>query len=169
MNLDEMVGKKQAPLGLGGDRPLTCIPTPPEGPGPQDPTAITFVIGKFREYYDLKKSLKAKLEETQKLLDQWEEALLERFAEEGVQSMKTDMGTFYTRTDTFCSYDKDRELETFSWLREHGEGSLIKETINSKTLAGWVKEVIESGAPWVVDLPDFFTITQKPRVGVRSK
>jgi hypothetical protein len=140
---------------------LEAVLTPPG----EEPTAIIFVISKFKEAYDLKKLLKSKLEETQKSLDSWEEALLEKFNEEGVEKITTGQGTFYTREDTYASYDHDREPETFAWLREEGEGSIIKETINARTLAAWVKERKENEA----EIPDFFSVTLKRKIGVRSK
>lgn len=126
---------------------------------------LSFLIQKFFEFYSLKKLLIQKLEETQGLLDQWESALLERFTEEGVQSMKTGMGTFYQRETFRVSYDKDREPETFTWLRENDSGGIIKETINSLTLAAWAREKREQGE----DLPDFFNIVLQRKIGVRSK
>lgn len=167
MNLDEMVGKKEVPATINPGPLLTAnefleaVLTPPG----EESTAITFVIQKFKSLYDMKKLLKAKLEETQALLDQWESAVLERFNEEGVESMKTGMGTFFIRTETYCSFDHEREMETFSWLRENESGSIIKETINARTLAAWAKEQREQE----IELPDFFNVTEKRKIGVRSK
>ena len=122
------------------------------------------LVEKFKDLWDKKRHLKAELEETQKLLDQWEEILIEKFTEEGIQNMKTGLGTFYLREDFYCSYDHAREGEAFSWLREEGEGALIKETINSKTLAAWAREKKDQE----IELPSFFNITIKPKIGVRG-
>ena len=122
------------------------------------------LVEKFKDLWDKKRHLKAELEETQKLLDQWEEILIEKFTEEGIQNMKTGLGTFYLREDFYCSYDHAREGEAFSWLREEGEGALIKETINSKTLAAWAREKKDQDQ----ELPDFFNVTIKPKIGVRG-
>jgi hypothetical protein len=126
---------------------------------------MQLIIKKFKDLYDKKRKLKSELEETQKSLDQWEIALLEKFNEEGVQNIKTDLGMFFQREDFFASYDHDREQETFAWLRDTGNESLIKQTVNSKTLAAWAKEAIDQG----VELPEFFNVNTKKRIGVRTK
>jgi hypothetical protein len=140
-----------------------------EAPCPQGGTVeevnLNFILTKFKELYDLKKTLKAKIEETQVQLDQWEQTLIDKFTEEGLQNVKSGIGTFYIREDYFASYDRSRETEVFSFMREEGEGDLIRETINSRTLASWAKEKEEEG----YELPDFFNITRKPRIGVRAK
>jgi hypothetical protein len=127
--------------------------------------SITFLTKKFKEFYDLEKSYKNQMDDARKTKEQWEEALLEKMTEEEVQNIKTADGLFYSREDFFASYDKDREVETFVWLREEGDGGLIKETINARTLASWAKEKKEQ----CIELPNFFNTTIKRRIGVRSK
>ena len=125
---------------------------------------IVFLTKKFKEFYDLEKEHKAKMEDAKKLKESWEEALLAKMLEEEVQNIRTADGMFYSREDVFANYDHARESEVFDWLHENGSETLIKETINARTLTAWVKEQQEQGT----DLPDFFTIVSKRRIGMRS-
>jgi hypothetical protein len=126
---------------------------------------LVFLTKKFKEYYELEKSYKAKAEEARLLKEQWEEALLAKMLEEEVQNIKTADGMFYSREDVFANYDHARESEVFDWLHETGNETLIKETINARTLTAWTKEQMEMGT----ELPEFFNIVTKRRVGVRAK
>jgi hypothetical protein len=105
------------------------------------------------------------MEESRKSKEQWEEALLDKMMEEAVQHIKTAEGLFYAREDLYASYDKEREEEAFAWLRAEGEGSLIRETINARTLASWARDKKEQE----MELPEFFKTTIKRRIGVLSK
>lgn len=57
--------------------------------------------------------------------------------------------SFSIRTNTSASMiDKER---AFEWLREHGHGDLVQETVNSGTLASFARSLqIDEG----IDLPD---------------
>jgi hypothetical protein len=125
---------------------------------------IVFLTKKFKEFYDLERDHKARMEEARELKEQWEEALLSKMLEEEVQNIKTGDGMFYSREDTFANYDHARESEVFDWLHETGNETLIRETINARTLTAWVKEQQEQGT----DLPDFFNIATKRRIGLRK-
>jgi hypothetical protein len=125
---------------------------------------IVFLTKKFKEFYDLERELKTTMEEVRKLKESWEEALLAKMLEEEVQNIKTGDGMFYSREDVFANYDHAREEAVFNWLHETGNETLIKETINARTLTAWVKEQQDQGT----DLPDFFNIVSKRRIGLRK-
>jgi hypothetical protein len=126
---------------------------------------IVFLTKKFKEYYDLEKKLKAEMEEARATKEAWEEELLSKMLEEEVQNIKTADGMFYSREDTYANYDHARENEVFDWLHDTGNETLIRETINARTLTAWVKEQMEMGT----DIPDFFNIVIKHRIGLRAK
>jgi hypothetical protein len=126
---------------------------------------LVFLTKKFKEYYDLEKKLKNEMEEARATKEAWEEELLSKMLEEEVQNIKTSDGMFYAREDTYANYDHAREPEVFDWLHDTGNETLIRETINARTLTAWTKEQMEMGT----ELPEFFTIAVKRRIGVRSK
>lgn len=49
------------------------------------------------------------------------------------------------RTDFYAGIDKDRETETFDWLRRSGFGDLIRETVHPQTLKAFLRDQIEQG------------------------
>jgi len=41
----------------------------------------------------------------------------------------------------------ENQPDFFKWLREHGHGGIIKETIHAQTLGSFAKELLENGRP----------------------
>jgi hypothetical protein len=54
----------------------------------------------------------------------------------------------------------DKKGELWSWLREHGAEDLITETVNSSTLAGFVRQQLEAGDEWPADICDVSTYSR---------
>jgi hypothetical protein len=46
----------------------------------------------------------------------------------------------------------DKKVELWDWLREHGAEHLITETVNSSTLAGFVREQMRQGEDYPTDI-----------------
>lgn len=93
-----------------------------------------------------------------------EEMLYGLMENAGLQSVKTDDGTFYQRTDIYCSVRKEVQEEAFEWLRKQELGDIIQPTVNSRTLSAIMKERIEAGG----DIPEFVNVTTKNRIGIRK-
>lgn len=81
-----------------------------------------------------------------------------------MESFKVDGTTFYIRQDFYAGAGKENQAAFFKWLRDNGHGSLIYETINSRTLSAFARETLEEGG----ELPDYVNVTIKKRVGVRN-
>lgn len=108
-----------------------------------------------KEQYDGLKSERMEMEETLN-------AMMEN---EGVQSFRTDEATFYRREDIYANVKKENQDQFFDWLRSQGFGDLIYETVNHRTLSGFVRERMEEGGD---DLPDYINVTVKKTVGTRK-
>ena len=85
------------------------------------------------------------------------EELFNLFMENGVASFKIDGSEiFKDRQDRILSPDVKfkgtiaDETALFNFLRAHGHGSLIKESVHAMTLEGWIKHQKEENA----ELPD---------------
>lgn len=61
------------------------------------------------------------------------------------------VGTIYLETDVYAHIRADDKPEAFAWFHNNGLGDLITETINWRTLRGWVKDRQESGE----EVPEF--------------
>lgn len=127
------------------------------------------LIVEFYKYYRLEKNLKAEMDAAREAKEGFEQALYDKFMEEGVQNMKTKLGTFYVRDEQYASIQPDKTEDFFEWLREGGNGDLIKETIHSRTLTAWVKEQTDGKELEEDDeLTKFITVFTKHKIGVRG-
>lgn len=84
--------------------------------------------------------------------------------EQGTRSMGIEgLGTFTMATDVKLSKDKP-EL-WMDWLKDHGHGEAIKETIHSSTEKAVVKTLLNEG----VELPDHILVEEVPYITFRKK
>lgn len=68
-------------------------------------------------------------------------------------STSSETGNRISRTGrVFASIINDKVEEAKKWLRDNGYGSIIKETVNSSSLAATAKELVENGK----ELPEEF-------------
>lgn len=54
----------------------------------------------------------------------------------------------------------DKKVELWEWLREHGAENLITETVNSSTLAGFVREQMREGNEYPADICEVSTYSR---------
>lgn len=87
-----------------------------------------------------------------------------RMEEEGLENITVaGAGRVNLQGDLYFSIPADTKFEAFDWLREHGHGDIIQETVNSSTGKAWAKEVIKSGEA----LPDsLFRVTPFTRAQI---
>ena len=106
------------------------------------------------------KALKAKLKTL-------EDAALEYLAEEGITSVKMNGSTVYMSTSTYASLSDDKDAAMVA-LKEHGIGDLVKESVNSNSLASWVREQRETEEGIPEALEPHVTISEVTRLRMRS-
>jgi hypothetical protein len=126
----------------------------------------------FRALKDKKEKLEADLKGVNKQIVQvetidlpklMEDNDIEKFSIEGV-------GTVYVETETYVNVLKDDRDALYSWLREQGHGTLVKDWVFPQTLAAFVKEqknlAVEEGGH---ELPEFVKVTEVPTARIRRK
>lgn len=96
---------------------------------------------KFKDDYKVQ-------EDALKLLGgQWEECereLLDAMVEEGVNSIDIDgVGKLSMRTENYLSVNTANTPLFYSYLKESGNGTLLKEYVNPRTLTSFLKEHLE--------------------------
>lgn len=102
---------------------------------------------KILEHAKRFKELKAKsaeqdaaLKETNKEWDECELQLLEAMIEEGVNSINIDgLGLYSMRTENYLSVNAANKPVAYGYLKESGNGSLLKEEVNPRTLTAFLK------------------------------
>jgi hypothetical protein len=95
-----------------------------------------------------------------------EERIPEKMRQLGL--VKGNRGSFTTatgmrvslRTDLYVSVNKSREEDFFEYLREHGAGDLIKETVHPSTLKAWGREQRENGQELPDNLVNSYEVTK---------
>jgi hypothetical protein len=89
--------------------------------------------------------------------------LPEKMAEEDITSMKIDgIGRLTVTADLSASIDKDKLEDAYTWLRDTGNGDIIKETVNASSL----KSVIKAGIKSAIEIPDCFKVNTFNRTSI---
>ena len=113
---------------------------------------------------DLEADLKRRKEE----LARKEERLLDAFARDGIQNMKTAAGqTVYLNREVFARLVGDTK-KAHTALRRSGLGDFIKATVNAQTLRAYVREKEESEEELPKGLQPYIDVAEVYRLRVRS-
>lgn len=75
-----------------------------------------------------------------------------------------DIGTLYLKSAVQAHILANDHFAAFQWLKNHGHGDLIKETIHWKTLVGFVEEQTDQA----VKLPDWFKVNHYSKAVIRK-
>lgn len=101
------------------------------------------VIDLARLYYLARSESEAqadKLKTYNKARDEAESALLDAMVEEGVPSVTIDgLGLFSMTTTNYLSVTAAHKPDFYSYLKESGNGGLLKEDVNTRTLTSFLK------------------------------
>ena len=99
---------------------------------------------KFKKFKD---DYKEKEDALKLLGNEWEECereLLDAMVEEGVNSIDIDgVGKLSMRTENYLSVNTANTPFFYSYLKESGNGALLKEYVNPRTLTSFLKEHLE--------------------------
>lgn len=111
----------------------------------------------FKRLKDEHDELSAKLKEVSTAWDAVEAALLDAMVEEGVNSIDLDgIGKLSMRTENFLSVNSANTAQFYEYLKLSGNGALLKESVNPRTLTSWLKghlaELIEQAQNNGVDI-----------------
>jgi hypothetical protein len=80
-------------------------------------------------------------------------AVPKRFEDEGIEILRVEgVGRVSLTGDMYVKPVKTKMREFFDWLRDHGSGGLIKETVAASTLKAAVKQWMQKGE----EVPDEF-------------
>lgn len=138
----------------------------------QAPADMFELADKLKELKARKDDLAEQTKANNGAIREVEEALSEAMVESEMQRFTRGDRSFYLATKTFVSPQADRKDDLLRWLMDHGHGSLVQETVNSNTLAAFVREILDSGTGEVDDLPDgladLVNVHRQPTVQVRK-
>jgi hypothetical protein len=100
-----------------------------------------------RKFADLKAKSEEAADALKEINAEWDEAekaLLEAMVEEGVKSVAIDgLGLFSMRVKNYLSVNAANKPGFYVYLKESGNGSLLKEEVNPKTLTAFLNGHVE--------------------------
>lgn len=130
-------------------------------------------MAKVKLYRDLRaeqKRLGAEADGIKERADEIERELLEAFAEEGVQNVKTDDGsTVFLRRELWPARLEGVETpDILDALRESGLEHYVTENFNSRSLASYLKELDEAETPMPAPLAGVIKVAEKFSIRTKS-
>ena len=112
---------------------------------------------------DRKGEIEAALKDATAALEGAEGELLSTMANMGLTAFKLDGLSFTAGVRVFASIASAEEA--LPWLREHGLGGLVKETVHAGTLSAAVKDLASQGEP----IPPSIRVYEKPILSIRGR
>lgn len=114
---------------------------------------------------DLKEQIKALEDAVKPLKKEYEELtrtiIPQKLEQEGLSTVNIKgLGRITVTQQMSVSVLKDNQALLRKWMRDHGYGELVVETINSSTLKAWLKERIEAADDYPADLLNIFAYEQ---------
>jgi predicted nucleic acid-binding Zn-ribbon protein len=120
------------------------------------------------ELKNRKKELENELKAVNAKIAKTDEELSMKMLEEELQSFNRNGKTFYVQTKTFAAVVPDRKPELFTWLKNHGYGDMVTETVNANTLSAFVREMLSETDQLPEDLEELVNVYEKTTVGIRK-
>ena len=115
-----------------------------------------------------KKELEDELKEVNAKIAKTDEELSTIMLEEELQSFNRNGQTFYVNTKTYASAVPERKQDLFVWLKDHGYGDMVTETVNHNTLSAFVREMLSETDQLPEDLEELVNVYEKMTVGIRK-
>lgn len=133
-------------------------------------TDIIFDLAdKLRTLKDEKKELEAKVKEITSEIEKVDSSLSDAMVEAECERFSRNGSTFYLNSSLYASPQAGKKDEMISALKGNGYGDIVVETVNSRTLSSFVREVLAENDG---ELPSWLSETintyEKVSVGVRK-
>lgn len=115
-----------------------------------------------------KRELEDELKEVNAEIGRVDQELSNLMLEEELQSFNRNGQTFYVNTKTFASAIPHKKQDLFTWLKEHGYGDMVTETVNANTLSAFVREMLSETDQLPEGLGELVNVFEKTTVGIRK-
>lgn len=131
-------------------------------------TQIFEMADRLKSLQEQKKDLEAQTKAMAVKIAELDEQLSDAMSEAELDRFSRNGSTFYLKSRLFASPASGRKDEMMQALKENGYGSLVVETVNSNTLASFIKEQREAtGEEVPAWLGDTVSTYEKVSVGIR--
>lgn len=118
---------------------------------------------KFSDAKKRKDEAKIELENANAEYEQIEAALIEALQARNAESTAKYEGIGFVslvKPRLYARFDKENEEQVFEFLKQEGREDLVKNTVNTQSLSGYIGERLEVGN----GVPDFIKYYLKPSV-----
>lgn len=147
---------------------LDTLTTPVETDEPVPPT-FQVALKEFVMLEKRRRDLEGELETVKTAATKVQGALLDMFADTGIQNAKCDGLTVYVRTDRFVSRRKEVEsIAVCNALKAIGRGDMVNPDYNAASLKSLVLEFLTSEQPVPPELESLLNIGSVPRIATRK-
>lgn len=124
---------------------------------------------KLKECKNLKKELEDSVKRLSEDIESYESQLVKAMVEQEMQNFSRAGQMFYLNTKILASPVADKKRELFETLKDQGFGDLVYETVNSQSLAAFVREQIEQNEEQLPDwLNGLVNTYEKTNIGMRK-
>jgi len=137
-----------------------------EAPTYEAVTGIFALADLLSDLRTAKRDLESRLKTINAEIEHVEAEMVQEMLQEEVQNFSRGGQLFYLSTRTWASPVPERKAELYSWLKDHGFGDLVQETVNTQTLSAWVREQTEE-AELPEDLRQLINVYEKQTVNIR--
>lgn len=126
-------------------------------------------LARFVELENERRDLELRLDAVKGEAGKLQAALIEQFADMGMQNAKVGDLTVYVRTDRYVSKRADVETETVcAALRDCGLGYMVADGYNPQSLKSKIKEYQDQGIEVPESLAALLNIGETPRLATRK-
>lgn len=126
-------------------------------------------VERYAQLKDAKRALESEIEKIKKELGPLEQKLLDSFAEQGVQNIKTESGFTVYLSGKWWARPTDGDYErACTALREAGLEGMVHETVNIQTLSAYVRELKKEDKELPFQFDGAIAVTETFNVLVRK-
>lgn len=123
---------------------------------------------RLKELREQKKEIDERRKEINAEIEVVETEMVELMMEQEVGKFERAGNTFYINTRLFASPIADKKQELFKTLKNEGYGDLVQETVNSNSLAAFIREQMEENEDQLPEwLNGLVNIYEKTSIGIR--
>lgn len=129
--------------------------------------AMLILADQLKIMRDRQKELKDELKDVNGEVERLERELADMMLQEEVPNFNRNGHLFYISTRTFASPAAGQRDALYSWLKAHGYGDLVQETVHAGTLSSFIKELLEEADELPEGLDQLVNVYDKTSVNVR--
>lgn len=118
-------------------------------PGVKSPTDLIVAAQMLKRWMDQKKDLEDKVDVLKTKIHEAKTVTIPPLMEKyDILEVRIEhAGLLKKKPIIYASYSKANEEVIFEWLRERGDGDLIKPTLNHRTFESYARELVEENEP----------------------